>query len=168
TGTSCVWLPGALERCGMPAYRLSLRALALGMARFGDPARLPPVRADAVRTLTSAICANPELLVGRGRLSSVICASTGGKVIVKGGSEGTFAGALMERGLVFALKINDGAQRAADIAVVPLLATLGELRKSPNLMSRLSATISTYSGQPIGRIQSTLLKEPEHTASPVP
>jgi L-asparaginase II len=154
SGAAPVWLPGARERCGMPAYRLSLRALALAMARFADPARLPQIRADAVCKLVSAIRAEPELLVGRGRLSSVVCASTDGRVIVKGGIEGVFAGALMERGIGFALKIDDGAQRAADISLAVLLASFGELPE--NLTTRLAATIRTHTGEPIGRARSTL------------
>lgn len=153
-GISSVQVRGAIERCGMPAYRLSLRALALAMARFGDPSGLPQIRADAVRKLVSAIRAEPELLVGRGRLSSAICASTDGRVIVKGGIEGVFTGALMERGIGFALKIDDGAQRAADISVAALLASLGELPE--NLMARLVATIRTHAGEPIGWVRSTL------------
>lgn len=159
TCMSFVRVPGAIERCGMPAYRPSLRALALAMARFGDPDRLPPNRADAVRKLVSAICAEPELLVGPGRLSSVVCASTAGRVVVKGGIEGVFAGALMDRGIGFALKIDDGAQRAADVSLTALLASLGELPE--NLTTRLAATIRTHAGEPIGRIRSILLDEPQ-------
>lgn len=157
TGMSSVQVPGATERCGMPSYRSSLRALAFAMARFGAPARLPQIRADSVRKLVSAICAETELLVGPGRLSSVVCASTKGRVIVKGGIEGVFAGALMGRGIGFALKIDDGAQRAADMSLAALLASLGELPE--NLITRLAAVIRTHAGEPIGRVRSTLLDE---------
>jgi L-asparaginase II len=160
SGAASVWMPGARERCGMPAYRLSLRALALAMARFGNPARLPQIRADAVRKLVSAIRADPELLVGRGRLSSAVCASTDGRVIIKGGIEGVFAGALMERGIGFALKIDDGAQRAADISLAAMLASLGELPE--NLTARLATTIRTHAGESIGRVRSTLFDRLEH------
>jgi L-asparaginase II len=159
-GTSFVRVPGARERCGMPAYKLSLRALALAMARFGDHASLPQIRADAVRKLVSAIRADPELLVGRGRLSSAVCASTDGRVIVKGGIEGVFAGALMEHGIGFALKIDDGAQRAAVISLAALLASLGELPE--NLTTWLAATIRAHAGEPIGRVRSTLFDQLEY------
>jgi L-asparaginase II len=92
-------------------------------------------------------------------LSSAICASTDGRVVVKGGIEGVFAGALMERGIGFALKIDDGAQRAAVISLAALLANLGELPE--NLTTWLGGTIRAHAGEPIGRVRSTLLDEPK-------
>ena len=41
---------------------------------------------------------------------------------MKAGAEGVYCGALPERGLGFALKIDDGAKRAAEAVVVPLIA----------------------------------------------
>ena len=47
-----------------------------------------------------------------------------GRVLVKSGAEGVYCGAFAERGLGFALKIDDGAKRAAEAAVVQVIARL--------------------------------------------
>ena len=45
-----------------------------------------------------------------------------GQVLLKSGAEGVYCGALPDRGLGFALKIDDGAQRAAEAVAVQLIA----------------------------------------------
>ena len=47
-----------------------------------------------------------------------------GQVLVKSGAEGVYCGAFAEQGLGFALKIDDGAKRAAEAAVVQVIARL--------------------------------------------
>src|SRR5215831_3832305 len=159
TGRNDVCLPHALERCGMPAYRLSLRALATAMARFSDPAALTPVRRDAIAKLVAAIGAHSELLVGPGRLSSVLCEIARGRIVVKNGIEGSYAGAIMDRRIGFALKIDDGAQRAADVTLLALLFKLDELGEDVSLSRRLLPGITTHFREPIGKVVPILLTE---------
>ena len=49
-------------------------------------------------------------------------ARLGNKVLMKGGAEGAYCGALPERGLGFALKIDDGAKRGAEAVAAALIA----------------------------------------------
>ena len=44
-----------------------------------------------------------------------------GQVLVKSGAEGVYCGAFPAQGLGFALKIDDGAKRAAEAAVVQVI-----------------------------------------------
>ena len=81
-------------------------------------------RARACRRIVAACWAEPELVAGPGRLDTRMMARLGGKVLTKGGAEGVYGGALPERGLGFALKIDDGARRAAEAVVVELIARL--------------------------------------------
>ena len=53
--------------------------------------------------------------------------ATGGKVAVKTGAEAVFVGIWPERGLGIALKVEDGATRASEAAIVALLVQLGAL-----------------------------------------
>ena len=46
------------------------------------------------------------------------------KVLIKSGAEGVCCGAFPERGLGFALKIDDGGKRAADAVAAALIARL--------------------------------------------
>jgi L-asparaginase II len=165
SGSRDVRPPRAFERCGMPAYRLSLRALATAMARFADLPALTPSRRRAVETLVSAVGSHSELLVGAGRLSSMLCGTMRGQIVVKGGLEGSYAGALMKRRIGIALKIDDGAQRAADVALVALLSKLGELGEDWALYRRLLPGITTHHKKLIGKIVPVMLTEDQALAS---
>jgi L-asparaginase II len=46
----------------------------------------------------------------------------GGAILVKGGAEGVCAAAILKRGLGIAIKIDDGAKRAAETVMAALLA----------------------------------------------
>jgi L-asparaginase II len=59
---------------------------------------------------------------GPGRLDTLLMQRLPGRVLVKAGAEGVYAGALVEQGLGFALKIDDGAKRAAETVAVQLTA----------------------------------------------
>jgi L-asparaginase II len=61
------------------------------------------------------------LVAGPGRLDTLVMARLPGTVLMKAGAEGVYCGALPERGLGFALKIDDGAKRAAEAVVVQLI-----------------------------------------------
>src|SRR5436309_1524015 len=136
TGAADHAAPRALEGCGIPMYGIPLVRLALCMARLVAPASLPPRRADAARRVCAAMTTRPELVVGPGRLSTMIMEITGGAVIVKGGTEGVFLAAIRDRGMGLAVKIDDGSQRAVDVALLAILNELGVL--SPEHLRALS------------------------------
>lgn len=113
---------GRVERCGMPAYRTSLVGLAQAAADFGAAGhRCPGSPPGAV---LAAMRQHPELVVGAGGLSSRILALSGGSIVVKGGLEGVFIAIVPSQRLGIAIKIDDGAQRAADAALVSMLREL--------------------------------------------
>ena len=68
--------------------------------------------------------AHPDLVAGQGHLVTLIMQRLPGQVLVKSGAEGVYCGAFADRGLGFALKIDDGAKRAAEAAVVQLISRL--------------------------------------------
>jgi L-asparaginase II len=72
-----------------------------------------------------------------------------GRVLSKGGAEGVSAGAFPERRLGFALKIADGAKRAADTVAAAIVAHLyPEARGlSP------SAIVTNWRGLEVGRVR---------------
>jgi L-asparaginase II len=61
-------------------------------------------------------------VAGSERFDTQIMAAFPGRVFVKIGAEGVFCGALPEVGLGFALKIEDGASRAAEVACAAIVA----------------------------------------------
>jgi L-asparaginase II len=113
-----------IDGCSVPNWAIPAAGLARAFARLATGEGLSPERAEACRRIREACWAHPELVAGRGLLVTEILQRLGGRVLVKSGAEGVYCGAFAERGLGFALKIDDGAKRAAEAAVVQVIATL--------------------------------------------
>lgn len=158
TGVELAGAPRGIEGCGILVYGLPLVALARGMARLVTPLGLPESRAKAARRICAAMTARPELLVGPGRLSTVIIEVTRGAVIVKGGAEGVFLAGIPGQGLGLALKIDDGAQRAADVALLAILRKLGALTSDQVglLRDRIEPTLRNPAGTIVGCVRPRL------------
>lgn len=109
------------DGCGVPAFCLPLRGLALAFARLARPAGLEPRRAEAAKKLLAAMAAHPEMVAGRGRFDTAVIAASAGRIVSKGGAEGVHAAALPNLGLGIALKIDDGAKRASEAAMAAVL-----------------------------------------------
>jgi L-asparaginase II len=91
------------------------------------PHALETPRADAARRIIGAMIKHPELMSGTGRACATLIRAGGGCVAVKTGAEGFFGGWLPEHGLGIAIKIDDGAGRAAETAIAAVLERLGLL-----------------------------------------
>jgi len=115
------------DGCGVPTIPMPLTGLATGMARLADPARLSDRRADACRAITAAMAAHPLMVAGTGRACSALLEAGRGRFVVKGGAEGVYAAAWPEKGYGIALKIADGASRAAEVAVTHVLRRIGAI-----------------------------------------
>lgn len=149
-------LPLSEDRCGidgcsLPTWAVPLRRLAWGFARFATGSGLAPTRAAACRRLMAACFAEPLLVAGTGRLCSEVMRRLPGRVFLKGGAEGVYCAALPERGLGVALKIDDGAKRAAEQAVVAVLAALLP-SLADDLAAMLPGTLRNWRGIVTGRI----------------
>lgn len=103
--------PGT-DGCGGPVWAVPLVALARGYASLGaaEPALLAAVRAD------------PELIEGEGTATTRAIAGLG--VFAKSGAEGVWC-AVAPDGTAAAVKILDGAHRAAAAVAVASLARVG-------------------------------------------
>ena len=105
------------DGCSIPTYAMAPRALAQAFARFGTGAGLGPVRAQAARRIRKAVAENPLMVAGQGRFDTVTMSQLGERVFCKIGAEGVYCAALPELGLGVAIKIDDGAGRAAEVAM---------------------------------------------------
>lgn len=112
----------ATDGCSVPTFAMSLAALARALARFGSGHGLSPERAGAARRLRAACAAYPWHVAGTGRFCTEVMTSLRERVFVKAGAEGVYCAALPEQGLGLALKIDDGATRAAEAAMAAVLA----------------------------------------------
>lgn len=146
--------PRAIDGCGLPQIGIPLPALAYAMARFGAPQGLAPVRAEACRRILAAIVAHPVMIAGQTRVCTRLNALARGRAVVKGGAEGVYMGTIPERGLGFAVKVEDGAGRAAEVAaalLVSRLATLDEGQRA-SLQALIAPPVLNVAGKEVGRI----------------
>lgn len=110
-----------VDGCGIPAFSIPLRGLAAAMMKLADPEGLDDATADAARTIGESMTSHPYLVGGRDHFCTRVMEALAPNVLVKTGAEGTCCAAIMDQGLGIALKIDDGASRASEVAVGGIL-----------------------------------------------
>ncbi len=148
--------PGfGIDGCSAPNFATTVHGLARAMgffaaAREGDST----LRSRAAARLVQAMTTFPELVAGEGRACTDLMRAMGGKVAVKTGAEGAFVAILPEQKLGVAVKIQDGATRAANLAITALLVHLGALDATHPAVSRwMQVRQQNYAGIDTGWLQ---------------
>ncbi|PKU25294.1 asparaginase [Telmatospirillum siberiense] len=151
TGTVPQHTPFGTDGCGIPTYALPLSGLATAMARLADPSRQGPTRRKAAARILAAMSAHPELIAGKGRLSTEVMRAVP-SVMIKGGAEGVYTAILPGKGLGVAVKIDDGANRAAEVALLAVLRHLQAFttEEEAALADHLQPILRNAAGQAIG------------------
>lgn len=114
----------AVDGCGVATFALPLRALA---ATFGALARGARSGAGPAARVVGAMTRFPELVGGTGRLCTELMRVGGGRIFAKVGAEGVYCAGAPGAELGIALKVEDGARRAAEPALLAVLRLLGLL-----------------------------------------
>lgn len=114
-------LDWARDGCGVPTAFLSLRQMARAYARLG---RAAAAGEEAPTRIVGAMTRHPELVGGPDRAGTRIMRAAGGRLLAKEGAEGVFCAAAPGQGWGLALKVADGAGRAAAPALLAVLAAL--------------------------------------------
>ncbi|MRX49515.1 asparaginase [Paracoccus sp. S-4012] len=141
-----------VDGCSAPNFAGTIGALAQGMARFARPDG--GKRGEAMARLVAAMLKHPELVAGEGRSCTAIMRATGGRVAVKTGAEAVFVAIWPERGLGIAVKVEDGAARASEAAIVALLVHLGALpREHPVVGTYLTGAHRNWRGLETGGLR---------------
>jgi L-asparaginase II len=142
-------LPYGIDGCTVPNFAVPLRALARAMAQIADPRHLAPARAEACRAIFAAMTRYPELVGGTGRACTLLMRQSPA-LAVKMGAEGVFVAILPALGLGLALKIDDGAGRAAETAIAGLLIGLGALPDEGAVQNLAQAAVLDTRGRSVG------------------
>ena len=129
-----------IDGCSVPTWAIPLENLALGFARFGTGEGLSEEQAKAAKRIISAVRAHPFMVAGTGRFCTEIMEAIP-RLFIKTGAEGVFCGCIPHAKLGFALKCEDGATRASEVAIANVLAQLDvwteeEASALANFMSR--------------------------------
>ena len=155
TGQDLGDAPWGLDGCSIPTIAIPVGALAMAMARMANPKDLPERRIDAVLRIRKAWGGNPFFVAGTGRFDTVVMEATGGRVLVKTGAEGVYCACLPEFGLGIALKVDDGAGRASEVAMAALLDHVGALddMARDTLADRMRPPVKSRRGFDAGEIR---------------
>ncbi len=117
----------AIDGCSIPTFFMPMKSLALAMARLGSPDNFSEKYRSASERIFKANVENPFFVAGTGRYCTEIMLELRGNGLVKTGAEGVMFAALprIKSGVV--IKVQDGATRAAELAMSWILRELGQL-----------------------------------------
>lgn len=107
----------AVDGCGLPTFALALDAVAEGCARFAAAA----AGGGAPSTIFRAMVEHPEYVAGTDRLDTDLMRAAGGRLFAKVGAEGFYCAGVPSMKIGVALKVEDGAKRAAEPALLAVL-----------------------------------------------
>lgn len=126
-----------VDGCSAPNWAMPLADLACAFAQFVTGEGRAAAHRTAAKRIAAACWAAPELVAGPGKLDTEVMRQMPGQVLMKTGAEGVYCAALASLGLGVALKIDDGAKRAAEALIMCVLAHLlpsaGRLAPNPVL-----------------------------------
>lgn len=145
-----------VDGCGVPVFRMPLRALATVFARLARPERLGDLAEPAARA-ASAMRAHPFLVAGTGRSDTELMSAIPG-LLTKVGAEGVHCAALLDRGVGIAVKIADGSERAKTPVMLQALVAAGALGAGALVgLEHLSRPNVLGGGRPVGAIEPTVV-----------
>ena len=122
TGIDKEDIPLAVDGCGITTFALPIRAMARAFAGFAAGAR----RHDkATSRIVNAMTQHPEYVGGSNRLCTDLMRIATGRIFAKVGAEGVYCAGVPGAELGIALKVEDGAWRAAEPALIAVLRILG-------------------------------------------
>ena len=135
-----------VDGCGAPVHALSLAGVARAYTRLVHDAP-----GTAPRRVGDAMRAYPRAVGGTGRAVTRLMAGVPG-LVAKDGAEGVFAAATPDGGAV-AVKIDDGAQRAAVPVLVAGLRALGIVA---DVLEELSTSPVLGGGRVVGQVRAVI------------
>ncbi len=152
TGVDVEQAPRGIDGCSIPTFALPLRSLALAFARAGTGQGLPAGHARAARRLREAVAAAPFMVGGTDRFDTRVMQAFGEQLFCKIGAEGVYCAALPGLGLGVALKIDDGAARAAEAAMAAVAQAL--LKTEDELLGGYShLVLRNWRGTEVGALR---------------
>lgn len=144
-----------VDGCSIPTWAIPLQKVAHGFARFGAGHDVDPVRGRAMRRIRQAVAAEPFYVAGTNRFDTVIMEALRERAFTKTGAEGVFCAMLPEQGLGVALKIDDGATRAAEVVMASLIQRFLELNETEKtaIDNAITVGMKNWNGKAVGEIR---------------
>ena len=140
-----------VDGCGVPTFAVPMAVAAVGAARLAVASRAP----GPAQRVVGAMTRHPFMVAGTKRLCTRLMEEERGRLFAKVGAEGIYVAGDPERGVGVALKVEDGAWRAAPPALMAVLDRAGLL--SPGVAETLaefaSPSLTNTLGDAVGRIR---------------
>lgn len=144
--------PGyGIDGCSAPNFATTVAGLARAMAAFAG-ATEEGARGRAMVALRQAMALHPDMVAGEGRACTELMRAMDG-VAIKTGAEAVFVAILPRTGQGIALKITDGGTRAAEAAIVVLLARAGVLDAAHPAAQRRLGPLRNWRGLHVGDVR---------------
>ena len=161
TGVDAEDLTTAVDGCGVVTFAAPLSRLARAFARFAASARKTD---SAAHRVVMAMTGNPEYVGGTDRLCTELMRAAGGRLFVKVGAEGVYLAGAPGAELGIALKVEDGAVRAAEPALIAVLRELNLLSDDEvGALARFAQpVIRNTRNEEVGFIRASLKLGPAH------
>jgi L-asparaginase II len=142
----------AIDGCGVPVWGMPLDRMARAYARLGRAASRGE---DVACRVVHAMRARPFLVGGTDRFDTAMIEDTRGRVITKVGAEGVYSVSVPELSLGFAIKVEDGGQRAQYPAVIRILQTLNVLEDPlpPRLADYVRKPVRNTRNEIVGEVR---------------
>lgn len=156
TGLQAGAMRWAIDGCGLPTFALPLEVVARACARFAAAAADGQL---APSSIVSAMTTCPEYVAGTDRLCTDLMRTAGGRLFAKVGAEGYYCAGVPAMRLGIALKVADGAWRAAEPAVLAVLCHVDAISTAEHeaLMRYARPTVLNTRGEKVGRIQARIV-----------
>lgn len=139
--------PGfGIDGCSAPNFAVSMAGFARGLARFAS-SKSDTAREKAAARLRNAMMTHPGMVAGNRRPCTELMQAASNRFAAKTGAEGVYSAVIPELEMGIAVKIVDGADRAAEIAIAALLVRVGVLdAKHPTTVRYLERPIKNCDG----------------------
>ena len=112
-----------VDGCALPNPLIPLKKFAFAAAQFADYKKLNE-HSDIAKRIFDSCVKFPEITGGNKSINSILTKLSNGKAFIKNGAEGVFVAIIPELKSALAVKIIDGASRAAEIAIAGLISEL--------------------------------------------
>ncbi|ETX15993.1 L-asparaginase II [Roseivivax halodurans JCM 10272] len=147
--------PGfGIDGCSAPNFAASMEGMARAMSVFATAHTRDDTFSRAAARLVQAMISHPVEVAGEGRACTLLMQAAQEPAALKFGAEGFFVAILPERGLGIAVKVADGATRAAESAIAAVLVGLGVLdERHPDVQRFMAPEIVNRRGLVTGEIR---------------
>jgi len=154
TGIRAERMAIGVDGCGLPTFALPLDAVAFACARFAAAAADGAPASGVVAAMTG----HPEYVAGTDRLCTSLMTTARGRIFAKVGAEGYYCAGAPGARLGIALKVEDGAKRASEPALLATLAACDLLSRADMeaLREYAQPLLSNTRGDVVGEVRARI------------